>query len=102
MCLSHNEKTTFLVFFHYDINRGYMCNYNDIPRLLERLGDVIEFQTNIWFLESHLSAGEISTQLRDNLSGAESLFVAALGSDVAFSGILPEKIEAIARRSHNG
>lgn len=79
-----------------------MCNYNDIPRLLERLGDVIEFQTNTWFLESQLSAGEISTQLRDNLSGAESLFVVALGSDIAFSGILPEKIEAIARRSHRG
>jgi hypothetical protein len=100
MCPSHNEKTTFLVLFQYDINRGYMCNYNDIQRELERLGeDVVEFRTDTWFVESQLSADEISTQLRNNLSGAESLFVAALGLDVAFSGILPERIAAVARHS---
>jgi hypothetical protein len=77
-----------------------MCNYNDIQRELERLGeDVVEFRTNTWFFESRLSAGEINTQLRDNLSGAESLFVAALGLDVAFFGILPERIAAVARLS---
>lgn len=97
---SHNEKTTFLVLFQYDINRGFMCNYNDIQRELERLGeDVVEFRTDTWFVESQLTAGEISTQLRDNLSGAESLFVAALGLDVALFGILPEKIAAVARHS---
>lgn len=97
---SNNEKTTFLVLFQYDINRGVMCNYNDIQRELERLGeDVVEFRTGTWFVESQLTAGEISTQLRDNLSGAESLFVAALGLDVAFFGILPEKIAAVARHS---
>jgi len=97
---SHNEKTTFLVLFQSDISRGYMCNYNDIQRELERLGeDVVECRTDTWFVESQLSAGEISTQLRRNLSGAESLFIAALGSDIAFFGILPEKIAAVARHS---
>ncbi|MDL2401015.1 hypothetical protein [Rhizobium mayense] len=97
---SHNEKTTFLVLLQSDINRGYMCNYNDIQRELVRLGDdVVEFRTDTWFVESQLSAGEISAELRRNLSGAESLFVAALGSDVSFFGILPEKIAAVARHS---
>ncbi|CAN7753899.1 hypothetical protein [Rhizobium sp. LjRoot258] len=95
---SHNEKTTFLVLFQSDINRGYMCNYNDIRRELELLGeDVVEFRTDTWFVESQLSASEISEHLRRNLSGAESLFVAALGSDVAVFGILPERIAAVAQ-----
>ncbi len=102
MCSSNDEKATFLVLFHYDINRGHVCNYDDIQRELERLGDnVVEFQANTWFVEAQLSASEISKQLRSNLSGAESLFVATLGSDVGFSGILPEGIAAIARRSHS-
>ncbi|MDL2409721.1 hypothetical protein PY650_29685 [Rhizobium calliandrae] len=100
MRTSHSEKTTFLVLLQSDINRGYMCNYSDIQRELERLGDeVVEFRTDTWFVESQLSAGEISTQLRRNLSGAESLFVSALGSDVSHFGILPEKIAAVARHS---
>jgi hypothetical protein len=77
-----------------------MCNYNDIERELERLGEeVVEFRTDTWFFESQLSAGEISTHLRHNLSGAESLFIAALGSDVDFFGILPDRIAAVARHS---
>jgi hypothetical protein len=97
---SHNEKTAFLVLFQSDINRGQMCNYNDIQRALERLGeDVVEFRTDTWFVESQLSADEISTGLRHILSGAESLFIAALGLDVAFFGILPDRIAAVARHS---
>lgn len=97
---SRNGKTTFLVLFQSDINRGYMCNYDDIKRELERLGkDVVEFRTDAWFFESQLSAGEISTELRQDLSGAESLFVAALGSDVAVSGIL--RIGAQAEDHHS-
>lgn len=95
-----SEKTTFLVLLQSDINRGLMCNYNDIQRELERLGeDVVEFRIDTWFVESELSAGEISTHLQQNLSGAESLFVAALGSDVASFGVLPERIAVVARHT---
>ena len=96
----HNEKTTFLVLLQSDINRGHMCNYNDIQRELERLCEnVVEFRTDTWFVESQLSASEISTHLRLNLSGAESLFVAALGLDVASFGVLPERIAVVARHT---
>jgi hypothetical protein len=75
-----------------------MCNYDDIQRELQRLGkEVVEFRTDTWFFESQLSASEIVIALRDNLSGAESLFLAALGSDVAHHGLLPDKIAAVAR-----
>jgi hypothetical protein len=92
--------TTFLVLFQSDINRGHMCNYDDIKGELERLGkEVVEFRTDTWFFDCHLSANEINKHLRHNLSGAESLFVAALGLDAASFGILPEKIAAVARHS---
>ncbi len=93
-------RKTFLVLSQSDINRGHMCNVNDIRRELEQLGeDVVEFRTGTWFVESQLSAGEIIEHLRRNLSGAESLFVAALGSDIAVFGILPETIGAVARHT---
>jgi hypothetical protein len=79
-----------------------MCNYDDIQRQLQRLGkDVVEFRTDTWFFECQLSASEIGKELRDNLSGAESLFIAALGSDLAHHGLLPDKIAAIARATAN-
>jgi len=91
---------TFLVLFQSDINRGHMCNYDDIKGELERLGrNVVEFRTDTWLFDCHLNADEIKKHLRDNLSGAESLLVAALGLDVASFGVLPEKIATVARHS---
>ncbi|MGO7762852.1 hypothetical protein ACC761_36120 [Rhizobium ruizarguesonis] len=90
MSSSSGETTIFLVLFQSDINRGHMCNYDDIQRELQRLGNnIVEFRTGTWFFESQFSADKISTELRDKLSGAEALFIAALGSDIAHFGLLP-------------
>jgi len=44
---SHDVQTTFLVLLQSDINRGYMCNYDDIQRELQRFGtNVIEFRSD--------------------------------------------------------
>jgi hypothetical protein len=95
--------TTFLVLFQSDINRGYMCNYDGIKDELERIGrGVVEFRTDTWFFDCQLSASEINKHLRHNLSGAESLIVAALGSDAASFGILPEKLAAVVQHSTVG
>lgn len=92
------SKSVFLILFQSDINRGVMCNYVDIEPELRRLcSNVVEFRTDTWFVESEMSAREITAELRSTLSGAESLFVSALGSDTSHFGILPEKIAAIAR-----
>jgi len=103
MSSSRDVMTTFLVLFQSDINRGHMCNYDDIKGELERLGkEVVEFRTDTWFFDCHLSASEINKHLRHNLSGAESLFVAALGLDAASFGILPEKLAAVVHHSTDG
>ncbi|MGO8533659.1 hypothetical protein GR223_20830 [Rhizobium leguminosarum] len=100
MSSSRVETTTFLVLFQSDINRGHMCNYDDIQRELQRLGNnMVEFRADTWFFESQFSADKVITELRNNLSGAEALFIAALGSDVAHFGLLPDKIAAVARHS---
>jgi hypothetical protein len=103
MSSSRNTITTYLVLFQSDINRGYMCNYDDIKGELEGLGKkVVEFRTDTWFFDCHLSASEINKHLRHNLSGAESLIVAAIGSDAASFGILPEKLAAVVHHSTGG